>query len=129
MDKLVSLPTGATPLSGLAEVASWLAFATATLLLARHFAAKDWRARFALGWTILASFAAAGVAHLDGGLESPMMLLLFLPVAFAAPAFSPRAAAGCGLACLASAAVVTRTGSATSLPSGVILVHVARPHS
>jgi diguanylate cyclase (GGDEF)-like protein len=106
-------------------VASWFVCALANLLLAPVLASKQWRARFSISWTILSAFAVGGVANLDGGLGSPTMLLLFLPVAFAALAFTPRAAAECGLASLASVAFVSLTDSNRGPSGGGILAWFA----
>ncbi len=84
----------------------WLVSAVISLLFAPHLAARHWRAHFSASWTILSAFAVAGVATLDGGIDSPIIFLLFLPIANAALAFKPRVAAGCGLATLASAGFV-----------------------
>jgi diguanylate cyclase (GGDEF)-like protein len=82
---------------------SWLICAVISLLFAPYLAARPWRAHFSATWTILSAFAVAGVASLDGGMSSPIIFLLFLPIANAALAFTPLVAAGCGLATLASA--------------------------
>jgi diguanylate cyclase (GGDEF)-like protein len=91
----------------IAMAGGWIAFALVNLLLAPRVAAKHWRARFSTTWTILSAFAVAGFAALDGGLDSPVVLLLFLPVGFAALAFTPAAAVACGLSTLASVSIIT----------------------
>jgi diguanylate cyclase (GGDEF)-like protein len=85
---------------------TWLVLAVVSLLFAPYLAGQHWRAHFSATWTILSAFAVAGVATLDGGIESPIVFLLFLPIANAALAFKPRVAAACGLATLASAGFV-----------------------
>jgi diguanylate cyclase (GGDEF)-like protein len=85
---------------------AWLVLAVISLLCAPYLAAQHWRAHFSATWTILSAFAVAGVATLDGGIDSPIIFLLFLPIANAALAFKPRVAAACGLATLASAGFV-----------------------
>jgi diguanylate cyclase (GGDEF)-like protein len=89
---------------------TWLILAVISLLFAPYLAAQHWRAHFSATWTILSAFAVGGVAALDGGIESPIIFLLFLPVANAALAFKPRVAAACGLATLASAGFVVAVG-------------------
>src|SRR5665213_3990713 len=59
--------------------ATWFALALANLLLVPSLASRSWRAQFTAAWTVLAAFAVGAVASLDGGLESPLILLLFLP--------------------------------------------------
>jgi diguanylate cyclase (GGDEF)-like protein len=91
--------------------AVWLTSAVVSLLVAPYLAVQRWRAQFSATWTILSALAVAAVATLDGGISSPIIYLLFLPVANAALAFRPRVAAGCGLATLASAGFVVAVGS------------------
>jgi diguanylate cyclase (GGDEF)-like protein len=85
---------------------AWLAAAVANLLLTPRLATWHRRAQFSAGCNVLSAFAVGGVAWLDGGLNSPLILLLFLPAAYAALAFSPGNAAVCGLATLVSAGFV-----------------------
>jgi diguanylate cyclase (GGDEF)-like protein len=101
-------------------VASWCAFGFANLCLAPSLASKQWRAQFSATWTIMAAVAVGGVAYLDTGLDSPILFLLFLPVAYSALAFTPLVSGLCGLATLGSAGFVVMTGSDTSYsPEGV----------
>src|ERR1700722_6436009 len=65
-------------------VALWLVCAVISLLFAPYLAAQRWRVHFSATWTIVSSFAVAGVASLDGGMNSPIIFLLFLPIANAA---------------------------------------------
>jgi diguanylate cyclase (GGDEF)-like protein len=106
--------------------AVWLACAVVFFLLAPYLATQTWRAHFSASWTVLSAFAVAGVARLDGGVTSPIIFLLFLPVANAALAFRPRVAAGCGLATLASAGFVVATdpGSGFSSQGALVLFGV-----
>jgi diguanylate cyclase (GGDEF)-like protein len=87
-------------------IASWFVFGMSGLLLAPAVASKSWRATYSVLWTILSAFAVGMVAVLDGGSDSPVLLLLFLPLVYAALMFTPRAAGLCGISTLASAAVV-----------------------
>jgi diguanylate cyclase (GGDEF)-like protein len=90
---------------------AWFGCAAANLLLAPRLSSWSRRAQFSAFWNILAAFAVGGVATLDGGLSSPLILLLFLPAAYAALAFTPPMAAACGVATLASAAFVWMTAA------------------
>lgn len=94
-------------------VSLWFVCGLGNLLFTPLLASSRWRAQFSAGWTIVAAFAVGGVAYLDGGLVSPILLLLFLPAAFASFAFTPRIAGACGLATLVSAAGVSIAGSNT----------------
>ncbi|MGH9017768.1 MAG: diguanylate cyclase, partial [Acidimicrobiales bacterium] len=91
----------------------WFVCGVTNLLLTPRLAASRWRTPFSASWTIVAAFAVGGVAYLDGGLISPILLLLFLPAAFAAVAFTPKVAGACGVATLLSAGGVAVAGSST----------------
>ncbi len=101
---------------------AWFGCAAVNLLLAPRLASWHRRAQFSAFWNVLAAFAVGGVAGLDGGLGSPVILLLFLPAAFAALAFTPVVAGTCGLATLASAAVVWLTDSNPTISGEAALV-------
>jgi diguanylate cyclase (GGDEF)-like protein len=103
-------------------VVTWLVCAVISLLFAPYLAGRPWRVHFSAGWTVLSAFAVGGVAHLDGGIDSPIMFLLFLPVANAALAFRPRVAAACGLATLGSAGFVVATNSGPFSGAGALVL-------
>jgi diguanylate cyclase (GGDEF)-like protein len=86
---------------------SWLIVGLASLWSAPWVAANRWRAAYSVAWTVLSAFAVGGMASLDTGFDSPLLVLLFLPLAYAALIFTPRAAALCGLSGLAAATLVT----------------------
>jgi GGDEF domain-containing protein len=90
---------------------AWFVCGATNLLLAPRLASWHRRAQFSASWNILAALAVGGVAALDGGLDSPLIFLLFLPAAYAALAFTPQIAGACGLATLASAAFVWLTNT------------------
>jgi diguanylate cyclase (GGDEF)-like protein len=92
-------------------VSLWLVLALAGIGLAPTVASKPWRATYSVAWTALSAFAVGGVTILDLGPNSPILVLLFLPLVYAALMFTPKAAALCGLSALASAALVATTGS------------------
>jgi diguanylate cyclase (GGDEF)-like protein len=95
--------------------AAWLVCATANLLLTPRLAAWRHRAHFSATWNILSAVGVGVVASLDGGLDSPLILLLFLPAAYAALAFTPRVAGACGAATLAVAASVWLTDTTPTI--------------
>jgi diguanylate cyclase (GGDEF)-like protein len=104
-------------------VAFWLVFGVLCVFLAPSLASRSWRIRFSATWTVVAALAVGGVAALDGGLDSPVLYLLFLPIAFAALAFTPFVAGLCGLATLASAVLVAATDSHIEVASvGVVVL-------
>jgi diguanylate cyclase (GGDEF)-like protein len=92
-------------------VSLWLVVALAGIGLAPTVASKPWRATYSVAWTVLSAFAVGGVTILDLGPNSPILVLLFLPLIYAALMFTPKAAALCGLSALASAALVATTDS------------------
>ncbi len=92
-------------------VGLWLFIALLGIALAPTVASKPWRATYSVAWTVLSAFAVAGVTILDLGPNSPILVLLFLPLIYAALMFTPKAAALCGLSALASAALVATTDS------------------
>ncbi len=84
----------------------WIAFGAANLSGTGWVADKAWRSTFSLGWTVLSVLAVGGVVALDGGLGSPLVYLLFLPISYAAWAFSPVGSALCGGTTVATAGVL-----------------------
>ena len=106
--------------------ASWFVCASLNLLLAPRLANWHRRAQFSASWNIVAAFGVAGVAALDGGLHSPTLLLLFLPAAFAALAFTPVVAGACGVATLVSAVFVwvVDANRTTSVEAALVLLAV-----
>ncbi len=100
----------------------WLVFGVLSLFLAPSLASRSWRSRFSATWTVVAALAVGGVASLDGGLDSPVLYLLFLPIAFAALAFTPLVAGLCGLATLASALLVAASDSHVQVASDGVVV-------
>jgi diguanylate cyclase (GGDEF)-like protein len=99
-------PDGPHRLALWVVVGSWLVFALVGIWLAPAIASKSWRATYSVTWTVLSSLAVGVVAVLDHGADSPVLVLLFLPLAYAAFMFTPKASVLCGLAALGSAATV-----------------------
>jgi diguanylate cyclase (GGDEF)-like protein len=69
-------------------------------------ARRWWRVGFSFLWTLCAIGAIAAAAALDGGVSSPLLALLVLPVVFAGLAAEPRVTAACGLASVLAVLVV-----------------------
>jgi diguanylate cyclase (GGDEF)-like protein len=84
----------------------WLLLALVGMSLAPTVASKPWCATYSVTWTALSAFGVAIVAVLDGGMNSPILILLFLPLIYGTLMFTPRAAGICGVAALASLALV-----------------------
>ncbi|MGC1419341.1 MAG: HD domain-containing phosphohydrolase [Acidimicrobiales bacterium] len=64
----------------------------------QRIASSKWRSDFAFAWTLAAGLLAAVSAHLDGGIDSPLIFMLILPIASSAIALTPRKVAICGVA-------------------------------
>ncbi len=89
-----------------AVVALWLLLALVGMSLAPIVASKPWCATYSVTWTALSAFGVAIVAILDSGMNSPLLILLFLPLIYGTLMFTPRAAGICGLAAMASLTLV-----------------------
>jgi diguanylate cyclase (GGDEF)-like protein len=109
-----------------AVAGSWLVFASAGIWSAPMVVAKPWRTKYSVTWTMLSSGAVGIVAGLDGGTDSPVILLLFLPLVFAALMYTPRAAGLCGATSLLSAGTLTvmTTRAGPDLGDAVMLLAV-----
>jgi len=101
---------------------TWLACAVVNLLLAPYVAAKNWGPTLSAAWTVLSALAVGVVASLDGGIDSPLIFLLFLSVAFCALAFTPLVAGLCGVTALASASFVVATDPDITISDGDALM-------
>ena len=86
--------------------AFWLVLALVGMSLAPVVASKPWCVTYSVTWTALSAFGVAMVAMLDGGMNSPILILLLLPLIYGTLMFTPRAAGICGIAALAALALV-----------------------
>ncbi len=86
--------------------AFWLLLAVTGMSVAPAVASKPWCVTYSVTWTALSAFGVATVAILDGGMDSPILILLFLPLIFGTLMFTPRAAGICGISAVASLALV-----------------------
>ncbi len=84
----------------------WLLLALVGMSLARVVASKPWCATYSVSWTALSAFGVASVAILDSGMNSPLLILLFLPLIYGTLMFTPRAAGICGIAAMVALALV-----------------------
>jgi diguanylate cyclase (GGDEF)-like protein/PAS domain S-box-containing protein len=83
--------------------------ASGCLVLTGSIARKTWRARFSLGVALTSGAVLALCCYWDGGLDTPLLFLLALPVANAAIALSTRAIALCTGAVIMEFALVAAT--------------------
>ncbi len=86
--------------------AFWFLLALVGMSLAPTVASKPWCVAYSVTWTALSAFGVGMVAVLDGGMNSPILILLFLPLIFGTLMFTPRAAAICGVAAVAALVLV-----------------------
>ena len=86
-----------------------LVFSAVNLVLAPRLAALSWRGTFSATWTVVSIVMVAVVAMLDSGVDSPLLELLFLALAFAGLAYTPRVTALCGGTALAGTLLVVLT--------------------
>jgi diguanylate cyclase (GGDEF)-like protein len=81
-------------------IASWAACAAVGFLVAPTIAGRSWRTFYSVTWTVASTVAVGLVALLDTGVNSPILLLLYLPLVYAALMFTLRSALLCGLSTL-----------------------------
>lgn len=73
-----------------AVAALWLVLALVGMALAPTVASKPWCVTYSVTWTALSSFGVGIVAVLDNGMNSPILILLFLPLIFGTLMFTPQ---------------------------------------
>jgi diguanylate cyclase (GGDEF)-like protein len=95
------------------------------LLATGRVARLQWRPSFAFAWTLASGVVAASVAHVDGRLESPLLLLILLPVFFAALGLRPWQVTAAATAAAAELALVGLTDPDVLVDRGALAVIVA----
>jgi diguanylate cyclase (GGDEF)-like protein len=114
---LALTPEGPHRLILRAVASVWLVLALVGMFLAPFVAAKPWCGTYSLTWTALSAFGVATIAILDSGMNSPVLILLFLPLIYGTLMFTPRGAGVCGVVALVSLALVAlidRQGTTSS---------------
>jgi diguanylate cyclase (GGDEF)-like protein/PAS domain S-box-containing protein len=96
----VLTPNGSHRTLLIAMAGAFTAIALGNLSIVERIAARNWRAEFSLTWTLLSGVVLTTVCFLDGGIDSPLVYLLVLPIASAALGLSVYAVIACGLATL-----------------------------
>jgi len=74
--------------------------------LTERVASAPWRTKYTFGWTLVAGLVLKLEIHLDGGLHSPLFVLLTLPIVSAALALEIRQVIVCGVATLGEFAYI-----------------------
>jgi diguanylate cyclase (GGDEF)-like protein len=87
-------------------VAIWFVGAATGVCLAPVIARRSWRSTYSVTWTVASTYAVGLVAVLDGGMASPLLLLLFLPLVYGTLMSTPREATACGASALLSVVLV-----------------------
>ena len=96
--------------------------ATVTVLVVPWVARQAWREHFSLVWTLFAGVALTTTVWLDGGMGSPLLFMILLPVAYAGLVFRPVASAVCSAIALAELVTIAVTDSAASPQGGRLLI-------
>jgi diguanylate cyclase (GGDEF)-like protein len=91
-------------------VGTTIASAVGLTGLIDHVSRQSWRETFSLAWTLSCGALLAMVVILDGSFDSPLMILLPLPVVFAGAAFGPRSVAVVGACALGEFVLVSSVG-------------------
>ncbi len=108
------------------ETALWLLLALIGVALARTVASKPWCATYSVTWTALSAFGVGSIAILDHGVNSPLLVLLFLPLIYGTLMFTPEAAGICGASTLVAVALVALAdGGVASEPGRAFLLFAA----
>lgn len=94
----------------------------ANIAAVRWISRQSWRHPYSVIWTLIAGATVAVSIWLDGGLSSPLLLLLLLPVMYAGLAFSPRAVVICTIASLAELGLLAMTDLGSDERPGALLV-------
>ena len=96
--------------------------ATLTIPIAGKAASRPWRAKFALGWSLLGGVLLTACAILDTGVDSPLLYLIVLPMAYAAVAMRTPFVVLCAVATAVEIAVVAATVPAIHNSRGDVLM-------
>jgi diguanylate cyclase (GGDEF)-like protein/PAS domain S-box-containing protein len=106
---LAATPNGPHRLAASAVTSFTLVAALVTLVYVGRVSVHPWRVSFSLVSTLLAGFALTVCIWLDGGLDSPLVVLIALPVMSAALALPPMQVTICGCAALFELSLVAWT--------------------
>ena len=104
-------PKGSHRLALLTMSSLGLIVAVGTLLFVERVSMYPWRVTFSLASTLFAGAALSFCIYLDGGLDSPLIILMALPVMSAAFALPAKGVMICGIAAFVEFGVVVLTDS------------------
>jgi diguanylate cyclase (GGDEF)-like protein/PAS domain S-box-containing protein len=83
---------------------------------------QSWRSQFSLGVALASGVLLAGCCHLDSGIDSPLVILLALPVVNAAIALPVRAVVLCSVAAALEVAAIGATDSHVTSSAAVLVI-------
>ena len=113
---LLATPEGSHRFALAAIAASSAAVGAVAFFALRWISRQPWRAGFSLAWSLGCGWALAAVAHLDGGVDSPLLYLVLFPVIYAALAYRPVATVACGVSALVQLLVISSNDADVMLP-------------
>jgi diguanylate cyclase (GGDEF)-like protein len=86
---------------------------------------ESWELTFSLGWSLATCVIVAAGAALDGGLRSPLLILLVFPVVFAGLILPPASVALTAFSAVVAASVACATGSTIAADWPAFLIDLA----
>ena len=86
---------------------------------------EKWELTFSLGWSLATCVIVAAGAALDGGLRSPLLILLVFPVVFAGLILPPASVALTAFSAVVAASVACATGSTITADWPAFLIDLA----
>jgi diguanylate cyclase (GGDEF)-like protein len=86
---------------------------------------EKWELTFSLGWSLATCVIVAAGAALDGGLRSPLLILLVFPVVFAGLILPPASVALTAFSSVVAASVACATGSTITADWPAFLIDLA----
>ena len=104
-------PNGLHRLAVIAISSLTLVAAAVTLAFIERVSIQPWRVSFSTASTLLAGAALTFCVLLDGGLDSPLLVLIALPIMSAALALPPKQVTICGLMAFVEFGVVALTSA------------------
>ncbi len=118
-------PTGPSRVTLEIIAAGVAALAVLGVLLSGRISRLSWRETFVTTTSVTSTFVLALCAHLDGGLESPLLYLSVLPVVYLALTASPKSVSLAGAASIASVVGVGLSDPRIRIPQESLLMLMA----
>ena len=93
-----------------------------SFLVLDPIARRPWRAGFSLAWSLGAGWLLALCVHLDGGLDSPLLFLVLIPVIYAALGYRPAGVVACAVSSFAELIAISATDTQVKVPREDLLM-------